>query len=234
MKEAEAIGFLGLSTDADEEHIQDAYENYCFEVRQKALMNLAVPRLMKKRIQALESAQEAYRTLLGVEEGELPRISYAALISFEKACEHLGTPPPWTPCVRVFEQMAGEARLGIANSFSAAPLAKSIASALEYQQAYHRILYEGFAPVFLHPKYFPVCTSVANKEVKAGQAAYSGTLLQDLEELERHSIGNEGIDQVAKELEQLMPEKNGAASRILTEVQRIHQLHLLDEKKGDR
>lgn len=233
MKKEEALSFFGLSMMPEEELIQDAYENYCFEVRQKALMNLAVPRLMKKRIQALALAKEAYRTLMGEEGDALPEAYYGTLIPFEEACESLGSPPPWTSCLRRYEQKMGEARLGIANSFRAAPLAKSIVSAIRHQQAYHRIVYEGFAPIIIRPERFPNAASFVDRDVKAGQAAYSGTLLQDLERLEELGVGKGGIGKAAEELEQLMPEKAEIASRVLTEVQRIHQLSQLDEKRGE-
>ncbi len=231
MREEDALVFFGLPPDADKERIRDAYEHYCFEVRQKALMNLAVPRIMKKRSEALANAKEAYATLLKEEEGPLPEIPFDALTSFDQACELLGTIPPWSTAVRIYEQRIGSARLKIANSFTAVPLAEGISTAMRYQQAYHCILYEAFTPIFVRPEAFPLSLAIMKKDLKAGQAAYTGTLIQELEELEELGLGRKGVEGAAEMLENLLPKKEGLASRLLNEIQRIHQLGQLDEKK---
>lgn len=230
---------LGVDPErVDEDGLQDAYESACFQVRQKALMNISVPRLMKKRFETLERVLEAFRSLGGEEEGEIPRPSCEATLDFEAASERLGTPPPWSPCIRYYEERIRPAQLEVANSFSAVPLAKGIERMLFEQQAYHSVLYQAFEPLFLDPEYYPLSHGRMDKEVKASQNQYSASLLEDFRHLEEEGFGNKGIGPVCEELERDLEKgrwkEESALDRILTEVFRIHQLRSLDKKQGKR
>jgi hypothetical protein len=237
MGERAAGELLGVDPErVDEDGLQDAYESACFQVRQKALMNISVPRLMKKRFESLERILEAFRSLGGEEEGEIPRPSCDAMLDFEDASELLGTPPPWSPCIRHYEERIRPAQLEVANSFTAVPLAKGIERILFEQQAYHSVLYQAFEPLFLDPEHYPLSHGRMNKEVKASQNEYSATLLEDFRSLEEDGLGARGIGPVSEELERELEkgrwEVESALDRILTEAYRIHQLRSLDKKQG--
>lgn len=239
MGERAAGELLGVNPqEVDEYGLQDAYESACFQVRQKALMNISVPRLMKKRFETLERILEAFRSLGGEEKGEIPRPSCEAMIDPEEASVLLGSPPPWSPCIRRYEERIRPARLEVANSFSAVPLAKGIERMLYEQQAYHSVLYQAFEPLFLDPEHYPLSHARMNKEVKASQNGYSASLLKDFRSLEEEGVGEKGIALVSEELERNLEkgrwQEESALDRILTEAYRIHQLLLLDKKQGRR
>ncbi len=233
----EALAFFELPQDVDDEEIQDAYENHCFQVRQKALMNQAVPPVMKKRFETLKMAQEAYAVLTGSREEPVETPSFESSMPFGDACELLGAPPPWTPSIRAYEKKMGEAQLTVANSFNAEDLGEGIVGIIRLQRALHTILYEGFAPVFLDPQHYPLAYGKADHEIKASQNVYSGTLLKDFQLLEKQGIGEKGLHTVTEEIERSLEaeewEAEASLTRILTEIQRIHKLIRLDKKRGE-
>lgn len=232
----EALRFLELSDDADPESLQDAYEKICFQVRQKALMMHSVPRVMKKRFEVLTRAKEAYEALGGDREGELGSpSSFSALSSIEEATRLLGSPPPWSTLLRSYEERVGRAKLEVANSFTALPLSQGILRLIEYQKAFHTLLYSGFGPIVRDPEAHPRSSALIDKEIKASQGAYTGTLIKDLEELEKGGFGKEGMEGSYQEIEGWLQKGKGEEERIgriLTEVQRVHQLVRLDQRAG--
>ncbi|MFB6257341.1 MAG: hypothetical protein ABEH38_01505 [Flavobacteriales bacterium] len=234
----DALRFFGLSGSPTREAIDDAYEKTCFEVRQKALMNIGVPRTMKKRFEVLERAAEAYGILSGTEISSISAPSFETTLSFEDACELLGSPPPWTSCLRTYEEGIGEAQLRAANSFSAIPLAGSLRDLIRYQQAYHAVLYEGFAAIFMDPEHYPKAIARTDRQIKASQKAYSGMLIQDLAALEKAGVGNKGLIGVPEDLERILEQDpckgTDGIERILTEGYRIHNLLLLDKKRREQ
>ncbi len=235
MTRKSALEHFGLEEGADPERIRDAYESACFEVRQKALMNLGVPRIMKKRFEVLQKAREAYTVLLEEEDPLRVPFSFQSIIPFEEACEHLGSPPPWSNCIREYEKRIGEVQLRVANSFHAPALGEAITDLILEQQAYHAILYEGFAPILLDPEHYPLAYSRINRDIKASQKAYSGSILKDFETLESKGLGKKGIHAASEDMERGF-EKGGwedenAVCRILTEAFRIHKLRGVDEEK---
>lgn len=230
--ENEALRILGLEKECREEELLDAYEAKCFEVRQKMLNLIPVPRVMRKRYEELERYGAAYAALKGEKEEMSSVPSFRTLLPFEEATELLGAPPPWSFCLRVYERKMSAARLKIANAFSAPALAEGIREVLPLQQAWHSLLHRSFVESLQDEELFG---PLIDREVKATQAAYTGQILLDLERLEEKGLGRSGVEGAIGEMERIARNDRegvkGELKRVLTEVQRIDRMHRSEEGK---
>ncbi len=228
MGKEEARGELGLSAEADQKDLEDAYEQQCFPVRDYLLKHPVVPQVVEKRLYRLLPFHEAYQVLAG-EENCKPEVEMIRVQSREEA-EKILESGSLLQLLRNYEQGMMHSKLPLANAFGLPGIAKAAVDMVRIQNAYHRLYHDFFQQTFpvLYEAMENGQVQDVDPEVKIMKQVDSGELISILKE--HNTLGEVEEEAFAGALPEVLKGEGAARlAPLFTEAVRIDKLFRLNQ-----